>query len=144
MESLKWRYAVKKFDEKKKLSAETWAALEESLLLSASSFGLQPWKFVIVTDQSVKDQLPEFSWGQKQPAECSHLVVICALNEMTDSYIDHYVDEIAATRGVNKESLTSYAEMMYGFNKNPMDKKHGPMLRLFLRPHCRKGRKGIS
>lgn len=122
VESLKWRYAVKKFDDKKQLSAETWDALEQSLLLSASSFGLQPWKFVIVTDKATKAKLPEHSWGQKQPEECCHLVVICALEEMTEAYIDSYISSIASTRGVSKESLKGYGDMMHGFNKNPMDK----------------------
>lgn len=122
VESLKWRYAVKKFDDKKQLSAETWDALEQALLLSASSFGLQPWKFVVVTDKATKAKLPDHSWGQKQPEECCHLVVICALEEMTEAYIDSYISSIAKTRGVSKESLKSYGDMMYGFNKNPMDK----------------------
>lgn len=122
VESLKWRYAVKKFDDKKQLSPETWEALEQALLLSASSFGLQPWKFVVVTDKAVKDKLPEHSWGQKQPAECCHLVVICALEEMTEAYIDKYIASIAETRGVTVDSLKGYADMMHGFNKNPMDK----------------------
>ncbi|HMW88750.1 MAG TPA: NAD(P)H-dependent oxidoreductase [Candidatus Obscuribacter sp.] len=120
--SLNWRYACKNFDSSKKLSEETWNALEQSLILSASSFGLQPWKFVVVTDQKIKEQLPEFSWGQRQPADCSHLVVISRLNELTEGYVHNYLDSIAATRSVSRESLSSYADMMLGFLKNPADK----------------------
>ncbi len=122
VDSLNWRYACKAFDASKKLSDDVWAALEQSLILSASSFGLQPWKFVVVTDQSIKDQLPAHSWGQRQPADCSHLVVLCRLDEMDEAYVNNYVDRIAQTRSVSRESLTSYADMMLGFLKNPADK----------------------
>src|SRR6185503_14386127 len=65
---LNWRYATKQFDPARKISPEDWAALEEALVLSPSSFGLQPWKFVIVTDQAVKERLVEVSYGQRSPA----------------------------------------------------------------------------
>lgn len=122
LNSLKWRYAVKKFDSSKKLSDETWSTLEQALLLSASSFGLQPWKFVVVTTQSIKDQLPEHSWNQQQPAECSHLVVICRKNNIDEAYIDSYLEKIASIRGVSIDSLTAYGGMMKGFLNNPVDK----------------------
>ena len=52
--ALNWRYATKKFDPSKKIPAATWAALEQALVLSPSSFGFEPWKFVVVTDAAVK------------------------------------------------------------------------------------------
>ena len=55
--ALNWRYATKKFDPAKPISAETWHALEQSLILAPSSIGLQPWRFVVVTDPAVKAQL---------------------------------------------------------------------------------------
>ncbi|MBP6348022.1 MAG: NAD(P)H-dependent oxidoreductase [Candidatus Obscuribacter sp.] len=122
LNSLKWRYAVKKFDPTKKLNDETWAALQEALVLSASSFGLQPWKFVVVTTQSIKDKLPEHSWGQTQAADCSHLVVICRKDSIDEAYVDHYLQAIATARGVTVESLQSYGGMMKGFINSPSDK----------------------
>ena len=50
IENLGWRYATKKFDASKKIAAEHWTTLEQSLVLSPSSFGLQPWKFYVITD----------------------------------------------------------------------------------------------
>lgn len=120
--SLSWRYATKKFDSSRKLDAALYKQLEDALRLSASSFGLQPWKFVIVTDPKIKAQLPAFSWGQTQPEECSHLVVICRIAELTEQYIDKYVSKIATERGVTVESLESYAGMMKGFLQRPVDK----------------------
>ena len=66
---LHWRYATKQFDPQRKINAEDWAALEEALVLTPSSFGLQPWKFIVVTDQAVRGKLVPVSWGQRQPAD---------------------------------------------------------------------------
>lgn len=123
VKSLHWRYATKKFDSNKNLDHETYQKLEEAMRLSASSFGLQPWKFVVVTDPEIKKQLPAHSWGQMQPQDCSHLVVISRIASIDETYVDRYLDTIATTRGVAKESLASYGEMMKGFLKSPADKK---------------------
>ena len=75
---LKWRYAVKKFDSTKKIPAETWAQLEQALVLAPSSTGLQPWKFAVVTNPEMKKKLHRAAYSQAQIVDCSHLVVICA------------------------------------------------------------------
>ncbi len=54
LEQLNWRYAVKKFDSTKRVSNEDWNILEQSLILAPSSYGLQPYKFVVVTDENLK------------------------------------------------------------------------------------------
>ncbi|MDE0769311.1 MAG: nitroreductase family protein [Opitutaceae bacterium] len=79
LQQLNWRYAVKIFDDSKRIPESTLETLEDVLVLSPSSFGLQPWKFVVIGDQSLKDQLPEVSWNQSQPKDCSHTVLGCAL-----------------------------------------------------------------
>lgn len=117
VEQLQWRYATKKFDSSKKIDDKTWITLEDALVLTPSSYGLQPWKFVVVTDQSIKDKLPEHSFQQPQPKDCSHLVVISRLNKLDLEYVDKYVKAIADTRGLAPESLDSYKGMMTGFVK---------------------------
>jgi len=72
---LNWRYATKQFDTNRKISAPDWAALEEALLLTASSGGLQPWKFIVVTDPALRTRLRPASYGQAQVTDASHLVV---------------------------------------------------------------------
>lgn len=72
LDSLRWRYSTKQFDPARKVPADVWNAIEQSLVLSPSSFGLQPWKFVVITDQKVKDQLPAISWNQTQPGLLAH------------------------------------------------------------------------
>jgi len=75
---LRWRYSVKKFDRARKIAPEDWRALEDALVLTASSYGLQPWKFVVVTDPATKEQLLPLSYNQAQVVDCSHLVVFCS------------------------------------------------------------------
>ena len=102
LEALNWRYATKKFDPARKLSAETWATLEQALILSPSSFGLQPWKFLVITDAAVKARLVPISWGQTQPADCSHLLVLAVKHRQVE------------VRGGSKEKLSGYRDMMLG------------------------------
>ena len=75
---LNWRYATKQFDPNKKISAADWATLEEALLLTPSSGGLQPWKFIVVTDPATRAKLRPASNAQPQISDASHLVVFAA------------------------------------------------------------------
>lgn len=111
---LNWRYATKKFDAEKKLDDSTWNTLEESLVLTPSSFGLQPWKFLIVTDLKIKEQLKAFSWNQSQITDCSHLVVFLAKTSMEESYVDHFVDRMCAVRSITPDKVAGYRNMMVG------------------------------
>ena len=109
--ALHWRYATKKFDSTRKLSAEEWARFEQALVLSPSSYGLQPYKFVVVTDQALKDRLKEVSYGQGQVADCSHLVVFAARTNLTEADVDHYLERVSQVRG------TSFEQLKNGFGK---------------------------
>ena len=118
IDSLEWRYATKAFKSDQKIPSDVWADLEKSLVLTPSSFGLQPWKFVVITDQAVKDSLVEHSWGQQQVSNCSHMIVLCAKTEMTTEDTETFLASIVAARGVTRESLDGYAGMMSGFFGN--------------------------
>lgn len=113
---LKWRYATKKFDPSKKIAANVWDALETALVLTPSSFGLQPWKFIVITDAAVKQKLVPVSWNQKQPAECSHHVVFAVQKSVGEADVDRFIESIVAVRGVAKESLKGYRDIMAGFS----------------------------
>lgn len=118
---LHWRYATKQFDPKRKISAEDWSVLEEALVLTPSSFGLQPWKFIVVTDQAVKEKLVPVSWGQRQPADCSHLVVFAIQKNLGEGEIEAYLKRIAEVRKVAVESLGLFRDMMVGSIVTGMD-----------------------
>lgn len=111
---LNWRYATKQFDPQRKISASDWAVLEQSLVLTPSSFGLQPWKFVVVTDQATREKLVAASWGQRQIADASHLVVFAAKQNFAEKDIDTFINHTAKVRGADPASLAGYRDMMVG------------------------------
>lgn len=118
LEFLKWRYAVKRFDATRKIPKDLWDQIEESMVLTPSSFGLQPWKFVVVTSEDVKAKLPAISWNQNQPADCSHMVLFAANHLVDADYVDRYIAEMSKARGVAVESLTDFRNVMLGFLRN--------------------------
>lgn len=115
LNALNWRYATKTFDATKKIAPETWEKIEEVMRLSPSSFGLQPWKFVVVTDQKTKEALKPLSWDQTQVTDCSHLVVMCRRTDVDESLINHFIETTANTRGQELSELEQYKNMMLGF-----------------------------
>lgn len=118
--SLKNRYATKLFDPSKTIPSDAWTALEESLVLTPSSFGLQPWKFVVVTDRALKEKLLPLSWNQKQIVDCSHLVVFARRDNTDASHVAEFIAETAEARGMDVSTLSGYKAMMEGFiNAHP-------------------------
>ena len=114
VEALTWRYATKAFDPSRKIPQEDWAALEQSLILAPSSYGLQPWKFLVITEPTLRERLKAHSWNQRQVTECSHFVVFAAALDITEPDVQRWVARMAEVRGVPQESLHSYKEMMVG------------------------------
>lgn len=114
LQQLRWRYAAKKFDPARNIPDERWRALEEALALSPSSFGLQPWKFIVVTDQAAKQSLRAASWDQPQVADCSHLVVFAIKKHLSAADVDAFLDRVAAVRGTPKDALTDYRSLIIG------------------------------
>ena len=112
LQQLRWRYAVKKFDSARRISADDWHTLEQALVLTPSSFGLQPWRFVVITDQGTKDKLVPISWGQRQVAEASHVVVFSVRQPLTESDVDRHVARTAEVRGVPIESLAGFKKRL--------------------------------
>ena len=114
LHQLSWRYATKKFDPLKKISATDWAVLEQVLVLTPSSYGLQPWKFIVVTDPALKTRLRPASWNQSQVEDCSHLVVFTAKKDITEADVDRFIARTAEVRGATVESLAGYKGYMVG------------------------------
>jgi nitroreductase len=114
IKSLQWRYAVKKFDPTRRIPDADWATLEQALILSPSSFGLQPWKFAVITSQALKDQLPAISWNQAQAKDCSHFVVFAARTSLDEAYVDSFLARTAKIRGTSVESLGGYKQFIMG------------------------------
>ena len=111
--SLEWRYATKAFDTRK-LPDATWAALEESLRLAPSSYGLQPWKFIVVNDPALRSKLRPVSWNQSQVTDASHLVVFARRTEVTETDVNEFFNQMVSERGADATKLEPYRQMMLG------------------------------
>jgi nitroreductase len=112
IEQLTWRYAVKKFDPAKTIPAAIWQAIEQAIILTPSSYGLQPWKFVVITDPDIKSQLPAISWNQFQPRDCSHMVVLAARETMNAEYVDSYMNSVCSVRGLPTNAMSGYRSVL--------------------------------
>jgi nitroreductase len=110
--SLHWRYATKRFDPSYRIEPAKWKALEQTLVLAPSSYGLQPWHFLVVDDPELRKRLQAASWNQAQITEASHLVVFAIVKGLNRADVARYVDSIAAVRGAPRESLASYEKVM--------------------------------
>jgi nitroreductase len=111
---LNWRYATKIFDATKRIPADVWLALEQALVLTPTSYGLQPYQFLIVQDAATRAKLLPHSWGQKQVVDCSHFVVFTARTEMTEADVDKLIKRTTDLRKLPAGSLNAYRGMMLG------------------------------
>jgi nitroreductase len=112
LDAMQWRYATKVFDAAKKISADVWDALEKTLVLTPTSYGLQPYQFLIVQDPARRAALLPHSWNQKQVVDCSHYVVFTARTEMTAPDVDRLIARIAEVRQIAPDSINFYRDMM--------------------------------
>ncbi|MBS3050791.1 MAG: NAD(P)H-dependent oxidoreductase [Candidatus Aenigmarchaeota archaeon] len=118
IDDLTWRYATKKFDPKKKVSKKDLDELLEVLRLSPSSYGLQPWKFLVITDKKIREKLRPRARGQAQVTDASHLIVLCARTDIDGKYIRKYIESIIKVRGVTRKSLKAYEDRMNAVMKS--------------------------
>jgi len=107
-----WRYATKKFDATKKVSAEDLNTLKEAIRLSSSSYGLQPYKVIIVENPELRAQLQPAAWGQSQIVEASHLFIFANDTNIGDDAIDEFINAISIERETPLESLAGYSDFM--------------------------------
>src|SRR5215469_13231633 len=103
LDALQWRYATKVFDSNKKIPADIWAALEKALVLTPTSYGLQPYHFLIVQDSAKRAALLQHSWGQKQVVDCSHYVVFTARTDMKEADVTRLIARISSVRDIPAE-----------------------------------------
>lgn len=108
----KWRYATKKFDASKKISNEDFETLKEAIQLSTSSYGLQPYKILIIENPEVRAQIQPAAWGQTQIVDASHLLVFANITNFGETEIDNYINLMSETRGISVESVKGYADFM--------------------------------
>ncbi|MCM5661630.1 NAD(P)H-dependent oxidoreductase [Galbibacter mesophilus] len=114
LKNLEWRYATKKFDNIKKVSEQDLETLKEAIQLSASSYGLQPYKVLIVSDQETKEKLKPAAWNQTQITDASHLIIFASIDNLNDSHVDEYINNISKTRNLEASELEGFSGMIKG------------------------------
>ncbi len=114
IENQYWRYATKKFDSTKKISNEDLNTLKEAIRLSSSSYGLQPYKVIIVENPELRAQIQPAAWGQSQIVDASHLIIFANRTTINDTEIDAFFDKISKTREIPLEALSGYQDFMKG------------------------------
>jgi len=112
---LSWRYATKRFDPSREVSAHDWTTLQHSVLQAPTSFGLQPFRMISIETPGLREQLRSASWNQPQIVEASKLVVFAAKRQVQEHEIDEHLARISQARGVPIADLAPYRGMMLGF-----------------------------
>jgi nitroreductase len=114
LNALQWRYATKVFDATQKIPADVWQTLERALVLTPTSYGLQPYKFLVINDPARRAELLPHSWNQKQVVDASHFVVFTARTKVTDADVNKLIKLTSDVRKIPAESLNFYRDMMLG------------------------------
>ncbi len=117
LDSLKWRYAVKRMNGNK-IPEATMNTILEATKLAPSSFGLTPYNIIVVEDEETRKKLQPHFYNQPQVGESSALVIFATWNSITDKEVAQFMQEIADERGVPVESLNEFASYINGSIKN--------------------------
>lgn len=112
IKDLNWRYATKKFDSTKKVSADDLETILEATRLSASSYGLQPYHIFVVEDNELRERLKPYSWNQSQITDASHLIIFTNRTSFGEELVDDYLENVMETRELTKESVKGYSDFM--------------------------------
>ncbi len=108
LEKLQWRYATKRFDSSKKLSNEKLNILKETFNLTATSFGLQPIKLVVISNAELKEKLMALTFNQTQVRDSSHLLILCIEKEIDKHFIVDHFKRVEGTRNTPREILEPF------------------------------------
>lgn len=110
IKSLEWRYAVKKFDDTKILSENQINTLKQAFNLTATSYGLQPVKMVVIQNKELQSKLVEHSWNQEQIIQASHLLVLCIPKKYGTEDVESYFKLVKKIRNTPDEVLNPFKE----------------------------------
>lgn len=120
--SLEWRYATKKFDESKMLPEEKIEILKKAFNLTATSYGLQPIKLLVINDKDLQKELLPYTFNQGQVFTASHVLVLCVEKRIDKNFIDAYFKMVHRVRATPEEILTPFREsLVVNFENRPED-----------------------
>lgn len=120
IQSLEWRYATKKFDESRQLPREKIEILKKAFNLTATSYGLQPIKLIVINKKDLQKELLIYTFNQKQVSTASHVFVLCVEKNIDKEFIDAYFKMVHRVRATPEEILSSFRDSLIGdFEKKP-------------------------
>jgi len=128
IDKLQWRYACKKFDNTKKLSEEKLTVLKQAFNLTATSYGLQPLKMLVISNQTLKEELVPLTMNQSQVADCSQVLVLCTETQISSSYIKEYFDTVVSLRETPRDVLQPFED----FLTNDFSKKDSSQINIWM------------
>ncbi len=113
-DQLNWRYATQKFDTAAKLSEEELMILMDAMRMAPSSYGLQPFEVLVITDPELREKLKEVSYGQPKVTDASHLIVFARIKNFAEQHIDEYAENLVKTRGIGLDMIKDLVAAMKG------------------------------
>ena len=119
IDTLNWRYAVKRMTSEK-VSDEKVNEILEAINLTATSAGMQPFRVLTITNPDIKQKLQAASFNP-QISESSHLLVFASYTHVSQAHVDEYIDLVAKTREIPVESLNDFKEKLSTFASMPED-----------------------
>ncbi|WP_086930745.1 nitroreductase family protein [Agarilytica rhodophyticola] len=113
LNQMNWRYGTKGFDPEKKVAEEDLNAILDAMRLAPSSFGLQPWRFILVESASIRQQMAEAVPANKAKFEnASHLIILARLNNLSQDYVDHYFNLVKQVRLQDHAAVKPFYDMV--------------------------------
>lgn len=114
LKALGWRYAVQNFDGTKKIGESELETILESGRLTPSSFGLEPWKFIVIENAEIRQKIQAASYGQPKVSEASHLVVIARRTDAREKIVGERITRTAKIQNQEESSLDGFKQMLDG------------------------------
>ncbi|MCI2227658.1 NAD(P)H-dependent oxidoreductase [Polaribacter sp. MSW13] len=112
IKSLEWRYAVKQFDSNKSLTKSQVNILKNAFNLTATSYGLQPIKLVVIKNKNIQKELVPHSWNQNQVVDASHLLVICIPKTYKTTEVENYFKTVQKIRKTPDAIINPFKEFL--------------------------------
>jgi nitroreductase / dihydropteridine reductase len=123
IQNLNWRYATKKYNADKKINAENLQLIKEALRLTPTSYGLQPFKFIIIENSDLRAELKKHSFNQAAITDASHLIVLATYTNIESIDIEKYMENTAQTRGLELEQLDGYSNFLKSIINNQSEEE---------------------
>ncbi len=112
IKQLKWRYATKRFDSTKSLSDKKIDILKQTFNLTATSYGLQPLKLVIIKDATLKKQLMPLTYNQAQVRDASHVLILCVEKNIDSNFIKNHFKNVEGKRKTPRDILDPFEKAL--------------------------------